>query len=138
MSFALLNKRAAAGTFWASFPIPTAWAPWNYRNITSKSSCMRFLSIIGNRKWRSFEKVYLTGEEEQNGGFVIGEQRLVNRRLRFGGNTEMEVQHQWRQRRDGGQRIVVAATVVGRETKEWCDSDRRCNTKRVRGGGQRL
>jgi len=79
--------------FWASFPIPTPWAPKNYRNITSKPSCMHFLSIIGNQKRCSFEKVYLTGEEEWSWGFVIGEQSLVNGRLRSGGNTEMEVQH---------------------------------------------
>jgi len=48
---------------------------------------MRFLSIIGNRKRRSFEKVYLTGEEERSRGFVIGEQSLLNGRLRSGGNT---------------------------------------------------
>lgn len=87
MSFALLNKSAAAGTFWASFPIPRAWAPWNDRNITSKPWCMRFLSIIGNWKGRSFEKVYLTREEEGSGGFVIGEQSLVNGRLRSGGDA---------------------------------------------------
>ena len=43
-----------------------------------------------------------------------------------------EVQHQRRRRCDGGCRIVVAATVVGRETKERRDSDGRCSTERVR------
>lgn len=57
MSFALLYNSAAAGTFWASFPIPTAWAPWDIKNNTTKKheAHHKMMFLWQKKFWKTLE-----------------------------------------------------------------------------------